>query len=145
MMIYRYTYPLQSLGDNWLIKTIIASLAALVSSDPQLIVLVIFLVFLDTITGMIAAAKRKERITSKRLTMTTVKLIEYYLLAAASLAVGNSFGILSWLPSTMFLYIALTELFSIFENVSQTNEKLRAYLEKIKKKINVLDDDAAGE
>ena len=143
MMIYRYTYPLQSLGDNWLIKTIVASLGALISSDPQLIVLVIFLVILDTITGMIAAAKRKDKITSKRLSMMTVKLIEYYLLAAASLAVGNSFALLSWLPSTVFLYIALTELFSIFENVSQTNEKLKGYLEKIKKKINVIDDDEA--
>ena len=140
-MIYRYTYPLQSLGDNWLIKTIVASLGALISSDPQLIVLVIFLVILDTITGMIAAAKRKDKITSKRLSMMTVKLIEYYLLAAASLAVGNSFALLSWLPSTVFLYIALTELFSIFENVSQTNEKLKGYLEKIKKKINVIDDE----
>lgn len=141
IMIYRYTYPLQNLADNWLIKTAIASLAALVSSDPQLIVLVIFLVALDTVTGMIASTKRKEKITSKRLSMMTVKLIEYYLLAAASLAVANSFDLLSWLSSTVFLYIALTELFSIFENVSQTNEKLKGYLEKIKKKINVIDDD----
>jgi len=81
------------------------------------LVFTIFVVFADTLTGIIAAKKRGEKITSKGLYRTSQKVAVYFcgimIFHGASITFGLPFQIVY---SVSFL-IAFTELYSISENI----------------------------
>ena len=81
------------------------------------LVFTIFVVFADTVTGILAAKKRKEPITSKGLYRTTQKILTYFcgimIFHGASITFGLPFQIVY---SVSFL-ISFTELYSISENI----------------------------
>jgi len=81
------------------------------------LIFTIFVVFADTLTGIIAAKKRGEKITSKGLYRTSQKVAVYFcgimIFHGASITFGLPFQIVY---SVSFL-IAFTELYSISENI----------------------------
>jgi len=81
------------------------------------LIFTIFVVFADTVTGILAAKKRKEPITSKGLYRTSQKILTYFcgimIFHGASITFGLPFQIVY---SVSFL-ISFTELYSISENI----------------------------
>jgi phage-related holin len=120
----RYFAPMESLFDHPLLKgaiaSILAALSTLLHHKPQWAVLVCLLVFIDLVTGVMAAAKRGEKITSYGFRQTAIKAVEYTLFLVAATAIANSFSLLTWLGESVYIYVALTELTSIAENLSGT-------------------------
>lgn len=96
------------------------AVAAVLTPAVPIIVFTGVLIFTDTLTGIWAAIKRKERITSKALGRTVTKLVAY------SLAILSTFGFEMMFPALQIVhmgqiasgYICLVELKSIYENVS---------------------------
>lgn len=78
-----------------------------------------FLVASDWVTGVTAAWQRGDKITSRRLARTVIKVIMYCLAIIAVMMVEKAF-----LPSSTYavtvvaFYISLVELFSNLENIS---------------------------
>ena len=130
-----YTDPIQSLIENPWWKALLASLATLAvelfSTEGRLIGIVFVMVFLDTVTGVMAASKRKEAVTSLGLRRTIVKLLEYLAVVIAAVTLGNSFeSWLFWLSEFTAAYVGLTEFKSLVENVGMMD-----YWEKIKDRL----------
>lgn len=113
----RWLYPMISLGDDKWSKGIIAALGALFASETQLVLLVVILVILDFLSGIFAALRRGEKIESWGFRQTGVKTIEYIVLLTGCTMVSNSFEVVNWLGKTAYLFVSLTELKSIFENL----------------------------
>lgn len=134
---------MENLSDHWVVKAVVSAVVSLFVQDPKFIVLIFILVFLDTATGVVAALKRGDKISARKFGNTSVKLLLYLCLVLATVAVANAFpDLLGWLDNSVFMYVCLTELFSVFENVSETNEKLRDFLAKIKDRImGIISDD----
>jgi len=91
---------------------------------------VVFLVACDLITGVIAAFKKKEKITSSKLSRTISKLLVYFVTIVVCRIINEYllFGAdVVPLTSMVTSYIALTELKSILENLDKmTKGKMSA-------------------
>ena len=93
--------------------------AALTPAVP-IIIFTGVLIFTDTITGVWAAKKRGDKITSKALGRTVTKMMLY------SIAIFLTFGFEIMFPALQVVhigqiasgYICLVELKSVFENIS---------------------------
>jgi uncharacterized membrane protein len=99
------------------------------------LIFTIFVVFADTVTGILAAKKRKEPITSKGLYRTSQKILTYFcgimIFHGASITFGLPFQIVY---SVSFL-ISFTELYSVSENIkSITGVNLATTILKFLKK-----------
>lgn len=118
----RWLYPLVALRDDGLLKSVLSTLGAILGSlfvaDPQWVLLVTLLVILDFASGVLAARMRSEKIGSWGIRQTGIKAFEYIMLLAACMMVANSFELVDWLDTTAFMYVSLTELKSIVENVT---------------------------
>jgi uncharacterized membrane protein len=77
----------------------------------------IFVVFADTVTGILAAKKRGEPITSKGLYRTSQKVVTYFCGIMIFHGAGITFGLPSQITYSVSFIIAATELFSISENI----------------------------
>jgi phage-related holin len=131
----RLLVPLEGLSDNSLIKAIIAALLTLVASDVQVVVLIAALVIMDLITGIVAALRRKEAIRSWGFRQTGIKTIEYMFLLTGCTMVANAFDIMSWLDTSAYFFVAVTELKSIIENVTSSEGAARKVWERLKREI----------
>jgi len=81
------------------------------------LIFTIFVVFADTVTGIIAAKKRKEPITSKGLYRTSQKILTYFCGIMIFHGASITFGLPSQITYSVSFIIAATELFSISENI----------------------------
>jgi uncharacterized membrane protein len=81
------------------------------------LIFTIFVVFADTVTGIIAAKKRKEAITSKGLYRTSQKVVVYFCGIMIFHGAGITFGLPSQIVYSVSFLIAFTELYSISENI----------------------------
>jgi uncharacterized membrane protein len=77
----------------------------------------VFVVFTDTITGILAARKRGEPITSKGLYRTSQKIVTYFCGIMIFHGASITFGLPSQITYSVSFIIAATELFSISENI----------------------------
>ena len=77
----------------------------------------VFVVFADTITGILAARKRGEAITSKGLYRTSQKIVTYFCGIMIFHGASITFGLPSQITYSVSFIIAATELFSISENI----------------------------
>lgn len=84
----------------------------------QFLAVGIVLVCCDWVTGVWAAWKRKETITSKGLRRTVEKVVMYSLAICLVLIVETVFFGTHFLVGAASLYISLVELFSNLENIS---------------------------
>ena len=78
---------------------------------------VIFVVFSDTFTGILAAKKRKETITSKGLYRTSQKILTYFCGIMIFHGASITFGLPSQIVYSVSFLISFTELYSISENI----------------------------
>ena len=100
---------------------------------PALIVAGI-LITIDTITGIAAAKKNKEKIKSRTLSRVLGKMLAYYLLIiAAHLTEIYLFPELPFLRITL-AYIGVVEFFSISENFSKITGK--NFIKYVKDQVN---------
>jgi uncharacterized membrane protein len=81
------------------------------------LIFTIFVVFSDTVTGILAARKRGEPITSKGLYRTSQKVVTYFCGIMIFHGAGITFGLPSQITYSVSFIIAATELFSISENI----------------------------
>ena len=81
------------------------------------LIFTIFVVFSDTVTGIMAAKKRKEPITSKGLYRTSQKVVTYFCGIIIFHGASITFGLPSQITYSVSFIIAATELFSISENI----------------------------
>jgi len=78
----------------------------------------IVLVICDWITGLTAAKKRGDKITSRGLYRTVEKIVFYSMAIVLVLIVEKSMLGTDWLVYLVSSYIALVELYSNLENIS---------------------------
>jgi uncharacterized membrane protein len=77
----------------------------------------VFVVFADTVTGILAANKRGERITSKGLYRTSQKVVVYFVGIMIFEGARNTFSLPLNITYMVAFTIATTELYSIAENI----------------------------
>lgn len=118
---------------NWLLKLTLASLAVLAPAKGMILTC-FCLIVADLITGLLAAKRSKEPITSRGFRRTTVKLFVYesaiilgYL--TQTYLTGDSIPVASIIAG----FIGITELLSVLENLNiiSNNNLLKALLEKL--------------
>lgn len=95
------------------------SILAILAPIKMVIIMTLVLVVVDLITGVIAAVKRKEPITSAGFRRTTVKILVYELVVILGfLAETYLTGSVIAISKIISSFIGLTELTSIAENLS---------------------------
>lgn len=116
----RYIRPVESLLDLAKVKAGLALLYAgvvgFIHAEGKMLGIAALLVIIDLITGVISA-KRNGTFKSLELRQTALKVSEYLLFLTAFILVALYVPWLSWLREAAFVYVALTELKSITENV----------------------------
>lgn len=91
----------------------------------QIVAAVIMLIIIDTITGVIAAYKQKNVISSKRFFDSVVKLLLFPLIIAAASITQTGIGTtLLFLPQLVAGYLAMHEFLSIVENFGRIGYKI---------------------
>lgn len=145
---YRYGYNVASVfaeGD-WFFNTakyMWALVLALYSTSPQLLFLVVCFIFFDFVTGVIKSKRNGVKITSHGIRDSFVKVIEYAITILVFQGLANSFELLNWVDDFAYALIALTEAFSVYENI--TDSKLRkvwsTVIEKVKQTYNLPTDE----
>jgi uncharacterized membrane protein len=81
------------------------------------LIFTIFVVFADTVTGILAAKKRNEPITSKGLYRTSQKVVVYFVGIMIFEGARNTFSLPVNITYMVAFTIATTELYSISENI----------------------------
>jgi uncharacterized membrane protein len=81
------------------------------------LIFTIFVVFADTVTGIMAARKRGEPITSKGLYRTSQKVVVYFVGIMIFHGASITFGLPSQIVYSVSFLISFTELYSISENI----------------------------
>ena len=81
------------------------------------LIFTIFVVFADTVTGILAAKKRKEPITSKGLYRTSQKILTYFCGIMIFHGASITFGLPSQIVYSVSFLISFTELYSVSENI----------------------------
>jgi uncharacterized membrane protein len=81
------------------------------------LIFTIFVVFADTVTGIIAAKKRGEKITSKGLYRTSQKVVVYFCGIMIFHGASITFQLPTQITYSVSFLIAFTELYSIAENI----------------------------
>jgi uncharacterized membrane protein len=81
------------------------------------LIFTIFVVFADTVTGIMAAKKRNEAITSKGLYRTSQKVVVYFVGIMIFHGASITFGLPSQIVYSVSFLISFTELYSISENI----------------------------
>jgi uncharacterized membrane protein len=81
------------------------------------LIFTIFVVFADTVTGIMAARKRNEPITSKGLYRTSQKVVVYFVGIMIFHGASITFGLPSQIVYSVSFLISFTELYSISENI----------------------------
>lgn len=115
----------QSVADNFslmgLVKSCMLLVAAFLAPIATVIFAVLFLIFVDLITGILASLKEKQRITSSAMSRTIAKTFVYCTTIIVTyvvhkyLLVGFDFPV----ESIVSGFIALTEMKSILENMDR--------------------------
>lgn len=91
----------------------------------QIVAAVIMLVVIDTITGVVAAYKQKDIISSKRFFDSVVKLLLFPLIIAAASIAQTAIGTnVLFLPQLVAGYLGMHEFLSIVENFGRIGYKI---------------------
>jgi uncharacterized membrane protein len=99
------------------------------------LIFTIFVVFADTVTGILAAKKRKEPITSKGLYRTSQKVAVYFVGIMIFHGASVTFALPSQIVYSVSFLISFTELYSVSENIkSITGVNLATTILKLFKK-----------
>lgn len=126
---------------NWFINhidPIIIGILSFLLPVKGMVFAVGFLIFADTFTGMYAAAKRKEKITSTRMSDIIPKSIGYLIFIIAAFVMQYITGDTIPLMSIASGIVGSIEFYSIVENVSSiTKTDLVARIKEVFKRKNI--------
>jgi phage-related holin len=123
---------LQPLTEASWFKLFLAAMLSLLTTQPQSVAILAILILIDLLTGIFACFKTGQAFTSNKLGRTGQKVAVYILLLAAITVVGNGYPeLLGWTISASYLYIAMTELVSITENVIKIRPETAAWLQPL--------------
>jgi phage-related holin len=151
----RFSKHIIALTDGFEIKTLLGAIltyfvenADIISqtfkTDTQLIFSLVVLITLDFITGVYASIKAKRKITSMGFRATFAKVLEYTFLLGSITVVSNMDETLAWIQTWAFIFVCLTEVKSIGENIPATKWFMDKFLQAIKEKNNIaIGDDKA--
>lgn len=107
------------------------------AANFDIIFAIVALMTFDLITGVIAAKIRGERIESRRIWKTAVKMAAYGILMSASYLTGKIIPGGDMIFVATSVWLALTELISIMENVGKMGysvpQKLLNQLQEMRK------------
>ncbi len=122
---------------NWFVSILLAIISYFEPIHMMLGV-VIFAVFTDTLTGILASLKQKRKITSWRLRDTVIKLLTYILLIMLMYALDTE-CLYSFIPLQNIIsgFIIFAEAVSIAENTDIISNKklgLATFVKKIRSK-----------
>lgn len=108
--------------SKWLINTLIAAVSLFAPIKPAVIT-VMALTIIDLITGIIAAKKRGEEITSAGIGRTVVKLMVYQV-ATLCAFLAQKYLVLDIMPVCTLVtsLIGITELKSVLENLDAISD-----------------------
>mgnify|MGYP000876526900 FL=1 len=91
----------------------------------SIIAAVIILIVINTITGLIAAYKQKDAITSKRLFDSVIKLLLFPMIIAAASITQTALGTnILFLPQIVASYLSIHEFLSVIENFGKIGYKI---------------------
>jgi len=102
------------------IKTLLIALIALFAPAKPMLLATLAMVFLDLFTGLLAARKRGEQITSGGLKRTIVKMFVYEIALLIAYIVSRYME-MPFMPIDKIVssFIGITEMKSVFENVDE--------------------------
>lgn len=154
LLSLRYKKPLESLGDDWVIKSLLAFIVSLWSmlqemfmTQAELVALLIIVIFLDMVTGIIASRRRKTPITSLGFRQSVVKSLEYFALLAMAIGISNVFSeeipLIEGLQTWTFFFCIMTEFKSVVENLTESkNSNIIDIWEQLQRKFKKHLDDS---
>lgn len=131
LLFSRYALVMEGLQDSWFIKGLLAILMALFATPPQLVVLICFLIFADLLAGLYNAFKTGRKLKALKMRQTVTKGLEYTAILLVFTAISNSFDLMSWMQSTAYAFVALTEAKSIFENLLLKGSRTELIVKKM--------------
>lgn len=104
---------------NKYLEALLVTLLAIFAPAKAMLLTALTLVIIDLVTGLIAAKKRAEPITSSGLKRTVIKILIYEL-AIAIAFIAETYLILDVLPVAKIVssFVGITELKSIMENLN---------------------------
>jgi len=102
-----------------------------------LLTAILMLIIFDFITASIAIKMNKGKITSKKTFRTALKFVIYFMLISAGYFTELVIGTDLFISKTIMIFLAMTELVSIFENVEKIGYNVPADLyRKLKEIVN---------
>lgn len=121
-----------------LLKSIVPVVLAFVAPIQSLLAAMLFVVLFDTLTGIWAARKRGEAVSSRKLSHVLSKLFLYLGIMLVAHAITSTMMPNIPLVSIVASTVALIEFTSVLENASSIlgYDLTKRIMEKIKRKIN---------
>lgn len=125
-IVQKYTASvIDSFSFTGFLKNLMVLAAAFLAPISNVMFAVLFLIFVDLITGLSASIKEKQHITSSALSRTIAKILIYLTTIIVAfvvnkyLLVGFDFPV----DSIVSGFIAITEMKSIMENLNRLSHK----------------------
>lgn len=152
LLTVRYVKPLMGLMEKFTIKITIAfvvtilneifkSISGIFVTDIHLITSLLFLVSVDFISGIYAAYRQNIKIQSIGFRTTVIKIIEYFVFLGVLTVLSNLHVSLNWIQTWAYIFICVTEVKSIGENIFLDNTTTRKafimFWKLLKKKNNI--------
>ena len=117
-MAEKYMQPFVDLFDQWLIKGLTSLIVAIFHTSAELPAIVCILFLLDFFSGVRNSRQRGEKITAKRMQNAFRKATDYIIFILAVTAFSKLHEMLTITVTVAYIFVALTYLKSIAENVS---------------------------
>ncbi len=139
--IIEFKRVIEKLFDNPVFKSIgaffLTGIGRLFGENNILFEALSILIVVDFITGIMASLKVKKKITSWRMIATAYKIIIYALAICAAHQVTRVSGWFIWFDQFIFMFLTITELISILENLSMCGLQIpRWVFDKLKKYLS---------
>lgn len=100
-----------------MVKYVGAALLSVIAPVQAVMLTVGFLIFTDTVTGILAAKKREEKLTSSGFRRVVTKMLTYQLAVLSGFFVETYIGVGFPVTKAVAGAIALSELSSVMENL----------------------------
>lgn len=129
---------IKTFGDyiKYVFALIMAFITYLVGDlSSAIISTIILFIVLDTITGVLNAKVSKIKITSEKMTEGIVKIVVYLIFMTLAHHLPKINLMLSLADDVLYTLIAITEVISIFENLSSICEKTNNRMVRVVKVI----------
>ena len=107
----------------------------LIDIEWKLAVGMMALIVIDLFTGIMASHKRGDKITSLKLRQTGIKVVEYTMVLLAVTVISNMADEIKFIQKFAFVFLAMIELKSIVENLSDENGIIKSLFEAIRKSL----------